>query len=121
MMLYYVLLITVKKRNTRITKAEEGIIISVNSLSNESNDSNISYIRNPENNANATIAYFSFLRPLFRYAEIDNTVKIVENTEPTAYSDTSITSLTNICKISCTVKYNISFSRTYMIIKNHRV
>ena len=70
-----------------MTSTKEGIIISVNSLSNDSNDSNISYIRNPENKANATIAYFNFLRPVFRYAEIDKAVNIAENTEPIAYNE----------------------------------
>jgi len=44
----------------------EGIIISVNGLSNENRCSKFSYIRNPQNNENARIAYLSLLRPLFR-------------------------------------------------------
>lgn len=80
-----------------MTSAEDGMIISVNSLSSESSCSKISYIRNIENNANAITAYCSFLRPDFRYAEIDNAVKIAENTEPTANNDISITSLISNC------------------------
>jgi hypothetical protein len=92
-------LITAIKKNIRMASAEEGMIISVKGLSNESNCSKISYIRNPQNKANAATAYFSFLIPLFRYAEIDKAVNITENRVATAYNDISITSLISICWI----------------------
>lgn len=76
---------------------EEGIIMSVNGLSNESNCSKFSYIRNPQNNENAMTAYCSFLRPLFRYAEIDNAIKTADKAEPTEYNSISIRSLIGIC------------------------
>jgi hypothetical protein len=82
-----------------MASAEEGIIISVKGLSNENNCSKISYIRNPQNNANAATEYRSFLRPVCRYAEIDNAVNIAENSEATAYNEISITSLISICWI----------------------
>jgi len=74
----------------------KGIIISVNVLSNEYKCSIFSYIRNAQNNENAIIAYFSFLMPLFRYAEIDNAIKNADNKEPTRYNKISNRSLIDI-------------------------
>ena len=75
----------------------KGIIISVNGLSKEYKCSMFSYIRNAQNNENAIMAYFSFLIPVFRYAEIDNAIKTADNKAPTTYNKISIKSLIEIC------------------------
>lgn len=74
-----------------------GIIISVDGLSNEKKCSKFSYIRNAQKRENARMAYFSFLRPLFRYAEIDNAIKTADNPEPKRYRKISIRSVACTC------------------------
>ncbi|MDP9306498.1 MAG: hypothetical protein M3O68_09180 [Thermoproteota archaeon] len=89
-------MVTARKKNTTIASPEDGIIISVNGLSIARKCSKFSYIRKAQNKENAIIAYCSFFKPFFRYAEIERAINTPDNTEPIIYNTISITSLISI-------------------------
>jgi hypothetical protein len=72
-----------------MASAIPGIIIPVNGLSILKMISKLSYIRNPKNNENACIAYFSFLRPVFRYEETDSPISTAANSVAIIYRKAS--------------------------------
>jgi len=57
MQIYYFLLVTARKNNTKMASVEEGIIMSANGLSSVNACSKFSYIKKTPNRENAVIAY----------------------------------------------------------------